>query len=64
MAFTDATVGFAESEVNVIEGEILQVCVVLSDIPSGGLACDITVTLSAELYDGDGKQGLSCNYLL
>ena len=52
----DATVGFAESAVNITEGEVLEVCLELSDVPSGGVACDITVMLAAQpsLY---GKQG-------
>ena len=52
----DATVGFAESAVNITEGELLEVCLELSNVPEGGVACDITATLAAlpSLY---GKQG-------
>lgn len=52
----DATVGFAESAVNITEGEVLEVCLELSNVPPGGVACDITVMLAAQpsLY---GKQG-------
>ena len=52
----DATVGFAKSAVNITEGELLEVCLELSNVPEGGVACDITTTLAAlpSLY---GKQG-------
>ena len=52
----DATVGFAKSAVNITEGELLEVCLELSNVPEGGVACDITATLAAlpSLY---GKQG-------
>lgn len=42
---------------NVTEGGILQVCLELTDIPAGGLSCDITVTLAAQPYVA-GKQGM------
>ena len=52
----DATVGFVESAVNITEGAVLEVCLELSSVPEGGVACDITATLAARpsLY---GKQG-------
>lgn len=53
----DATVGFLMSSVDITEGELLQVCLELSNIPSDGLQCDITVSLSAMPYSSDGKQG-------
>ncbi len=56
----DATVGFAKSAVNITEGEVLEVCLELSMVPAGGVACDITATLAAQpsLY---GKQGTDIN---
>ena len=60
-ACVDATVGFVESAVNITEGEVLEVCLELSDVPQGGVSCDITVTLAAQpsLY---GKQGAYIYY--
>ena len=54
----DATIGFVKSVVNITEGELLEVCLELNDVPPGGVSCGITVTLAAQpsLY---GKQGTS-----
>jgi hypothetical protein len=56
----DASVGFAKSAVNITEGEVLEVCLELSMVPAGGVACDITASLAAQpsLY---GKQGNDIN---
>lgn len=56
--YTDATVGFSNSALNVTEGEILEVCLELSYVPSGGLACPIAVYLSALPYTDEGKLGI------
>ena len=59
LCLSDATVGFVNSSVAVTEGEELEVCLQLTNVPSEGLACAISVSLIAEPYI-PGKQGLSC----
>ena len=53
------TVGFNETSVSITEGETLQVCLELNDVPSDGLACNISVYLSTAFYDG--KEGMGLN---
>ena len=46
--FTDATVAFNTSEYTVSEGsDTVHVCVVLNDIPPGGLECEVVAILGA-----------------
>ena len=47
--FADATVSLQSIE-PVLEGQIAEICVNLSDIPNEGLECDVVVELT--LMDG------------
>ena len=51
------TVGFERTSSSITEGETLQVCLELTDVPSGGLGCNISVYLSTTFYAG--KEGQS-----
>lgn len=52
----DATVLFADVGVNVTEGENVEVCLELVDVPAEGLACSVSVELSA-MPNTIGKSG-------
>ena len=43
---TDATVRLIEAQ-SAVEGNPIEVCVNISDVPDGGLECNITVELDA-----------------
>ena len=42
---TDATVSLIEAQ-SAVEGNPIEVCVEISDVPDGGLECNITVELN------------------
>lgn len=53
---SDASVIFADAAVRVTEGENVEVCLELVDVPAEGLACSVSVELSA-MPDTSGKPG-------
>ena len=60
--YTDATVGFVMPMISAMEGQLdnVQVCLQISDIPSGGLSCPVNVSLSL-VEPIDLKEGRYCN---
>ena len=53
---SDASVLFADTAVRVNEGENVEVCLELVDVPAEGLACSVSVELLA-IPDTTGKPG-------
>ncbi len=50
---TGVTLGFVQQAVNVFENQsLVEVCVAISDVPTGGLQCDVEATID---FDGGAK---------